>query len=57
MININTHKIITAELSTLNMTDGEVLPYLLKQTHRRINVISGYSIDDTKQCYKIIRIK
>ncbi len=30
------HEIIIAELSSLNVTDGEVLPYLLKQTRRRI---------------------
>ncbi len=39
------------------MTDGEVLPNLLKQTGRRINEISGDGAYDTRQCYEAIRIK
>ncbi|ATF09057.1 hypothetical protein [Candidatus Enterovibrio altilux] len=31
-VEINTHKIITAGLSALNVTDGEMLPNLLKHT-------------------------
>ncbi|ATF09281.1 hypothetical protein BTN50_0767 [Candidatus Enterovibrio altilux] len=34
---INLHKTITAELSAFNVADGDVLPNLLKQTHRTIN--------------------
>ncbi|ATF09126.1 hypothetical protein [Candidatus Enterovibrio altilux] len=40
MVNINTYEIIATELNTSNVTDGEVLPNLLKQTRRRINKIS-----------------
>ena len=32
----DTHAIIAAELSLSNVTDTEVLPNLLKKTHRRI---------------------
>ncbi|ATF08680.1 Mobile element protein [Candidatus Enterovibrio altilux] len=56
-ININTHEIIVAELSASNVIEGEGLPNLLKQTRRKINEISADGVDDTKQCYEIIRIK
>ncbi|ATF09961.1 hypothetical protein [Candidatus Enterovibrio altilux] len=39
------------------MTDGEVLPNLLKQTYRKINETSGDGVYDTKQCYKTVHIK
>ncbi|ATF08698.1 Mobile element protein [Candidatus Enterovibrio altilux] len=42
------HEIIVATLSALNVTNGEVLPNLLKQTRRGINEISGDGADDTK---------
>ncbi|ATF08555.1 hypothetical protein BTN50_0007 [Candidatus Enterovibrio altilux] len=32
----------------LNVTDGKVLPNLLKQTHLRINEISGDRVYDTR---------
>ncbi|WP_455550267.1 hypothetical protein [Candidatus Enterovibrio altilux] len=33
-VDINAHKIITAELSALNMTDSKVLSNLLKQIYQ-----------------------
>lgn len=56
-LDTNTHEIITAELSLSNVSGGEVLPNLLKQTHRRIVEISGDGAYDTRLCYKAIRIK
>ncbi|ATF10022.1 Mobile element protein [Candidatus Enterovibrio altilux] len=35
------HEIIASELSASNMTDGEVLLNLFKQTRRKINEISA----------------
>lgn len=32
-VNTHSHEIITAELSLSNMTDAEVMPNLLEQTH------------------------
>ncbi|ATF08612.1 Mobile element protein [Candidatus Enterovibrio altilux] len=57
VVNINTHAIITAELSSSNVTDDKVLPNLFKQTRRKIHKILGESAYDTKQCYETARIK
>ncbi|CAH7192338.1 hypothetical protein VCHA29O37_90192 [Vibrio chagasii] len=56
-VDTDTHKIIAAELSLSNVSDGEVLPNLLKQTRRRIVEISGDGAYDTRMCYEVIRIK
>ncbi|MFA0178754.1 transposase, partial [Vibrio lentus] len=40
-VDTNTHEIIAAELSLSTVTDGEVLPNLLKQTRRSILEVSG----------------
>lgn len=39
------------------MSDGEVLPNLLKQTRRRIVEISGDGAYDTRDCHNAIYIK
>ncbi|ATF08881.1 Mobile element protein [Candidatus Enterovibrio altilux] len=36
---INTHEIIAVELSAANVTDGEALSNLFKQSYRKINEI------------------
>ncbi|ATF10461.1 Mobile element protein [Candidatus Enterovibrio altilux] len=54
---MNTHEIIAVELSASNMTDGEVLPNLLKQTRRRINDISGNGSYYIQKYNETIRIK
>ncbi|ATF10004.1 hypothetical protein [Candidatus Enterovibrio altilux] len=58
MVYINTHEVIASELSASHVTDGELLPNLLKQqTPLKINEISTNSAYDTKQYYEIARIK
>ncbi len=56
-VDTETHEIIAAELSLSNVSDGEVLPNLLKQTRRRIVEISGDGAYDTRWCNEAIRIK
>ncbi len=56
-VDTDTHEIIATELSLSNVSDGEVLPNLLKQTRRRIVEISGDGAYDTRLCYETIRIK
>ncbi len=56
-VDTDTHEIIAAELSLSNVSDGEGLPNLLKQTRRRIVEISGDEAYDTRLCYEAIRIK
>ncbi len=56
-VDTNTHEIIAAELSLSTVTDGEVLPNLLKQTHRSILEVSGDGAYDTRACHAAIKIK
>ena len=56
-VDTSTHEIIAAELSLSNVTDAEVLPNLLKQTHRKIIEISGDGVYDTRDCHDAIRVK
>ncbi|MFA0693141.1 transposase, partial [Vibrio splendidus] len=53
----STHEIIAAELSLSTVTDGEVLPNLLKQTRRSILEVSGDGAYDARACYDAIKIK
>ena len=56
-VDADTNDIVAAELSLSNVTDAEVLPYLLKQTRRKIIEISADGAYDTSQCYDAIRVK
>ncbi|MGR5418438.1 IS5 family transposase [Vibrio diabolicus] len=56
-VDTDTHEIIVAEFSLSNVSDGETLPNLLKQTRRRIVEISGDGAYDTRLCYEAIRTK
>ncbi len=56
-IDIHTHEVIAAEFNASNVTKGEVLPNLLKQTHQGINGISNNSAYGVRQCNDIVRIK
>lgn len=49
-VDTDTHEIIAAELSLSNVSDGEALPNLLRQTRRRIMEISGDGAYDTRLC-------
>ena len=48
------HTIIGAELSMNSVSDGEVLPDLLKQTRRTINTVSADGAYDSQACYDAI---
>ncbi|MDN3617163.1 IS5-like element ISVba2 family transposase [Vibrio gallaecicus] len=56
-VDTNTHEIIAAELSLSTVTDGEVLPNILKQTRRSIHEVSGDGAYDTRACHDAIKIK
>ncbi len=56
-VDTSTHEIVAAELSLSNITDAEVLHYLLKQTRRKIIEISGDRAYDTRNCHHAIGIK
>ncbi|OLQ75743.1 IS5 family transposase [Photobacterium proteolyticum] len=56
-VDADTHQVISAELSLSTVTDGEVLPELLKKTHRKIQSVSGDGAYDTRLCYQAIKRK
>ena len=56
-VDTSTHEIIAAELSLSTVTDGEVLPNLLKQTRRSILEVSGDGAYDTRACHAVIKMK
>jgi len=56
-VDTHNHAIIAAELSLSGVTDAEVMPNLLKQTHRKIRNISGNAAYDTKACHEAVRRK
>ncbi len=56
-VDTNTHEIIAAELSLLNVIAGQAILNLLRQTRRKIMEISGDGAYDTRLCCEAIRIK
>lgn len=56
-VDTHSHEIIAAELSLSGVTDAEVMPNLLKQTHRKIRKISSDGAYDTKACHEAVRRK
>ncbi len=56
-VDTSTHEIIAAELSLSTVTDGEVLPNLLKQTRRSLLEVSGDGAHDTRAWHAAIKIK
>jgi hypothetical protein len=53
-VDTNSHTIIAAELSMNSVSDGEVLPDLLKQTRRNIETVCADGAYDTRACYEAI---
>ncbi|ATF10112.1 hypothetical protein [Candidatus Enterovibrio altilux] len=51
------HEMIAAELSAINVTDGEGLPNSFKQTCRKINEILTNGAYEIKKYYETVRIK
>ncbi|MFA0201470.1 transposase, partial [Vibrio atlanticus] len=56
-VDTSTYEVIAAELSLSMVTDGEVLPNLLKQTRRSLLEVSGDDAYDTRACHAAIKIK
>lgn len=56
-VGTHTHEIIGTEFSLSNVTDAEVMPNLLKQTHRKICNISVDGAYDTRACHDAVRRK
>ena len=56
-VDVDTHEIISAEITLVNVGDSEVLPALLNPRRRRISEVSGDGAYDTKECHKVLKQK
>ena len=54
-VDVDTHEVISAEMTLVNVGDSEVLPSLLNPL--RISEVSGDGAYDTKECHKILTKK
>ncbi|MBB6113862.1 hypothetical protein F4826_000740 [Rahnella inusitata] len=55
-VDAGTHEVICADLS-LNNVDAEVFPGVIRQTHRKVKVVSADGTYDTKLCHDEMRRK
>ena len=53
-VDSESHKIMGAELSANSVSDGEVLPSLLKQQRRHVETVSADGAYDNHDCYETI---
>lgn len=56
-VDSNTHEIVAAEVSLVNVADNEVLPTLLNPLRRHIEQVSADGAYDTKACHKLLQRK
>lgn len=56
-VDIDTHEVISAEVSLVNVGDSEELPTLLNPLRRKIDTVSGNGAYDTKECHKVLQRK
>ena len=56
-VDVDTHEVISAEVSLVNVGDSEVLPTLLNPLRRKIHAVSGDGAYDTKECHKVLQRK
>lgn len=56
-VDSNTHEIVSAEVSLVNVADNEVLPTLLNPLRRAIKQVSADGAYDTKACHKLLQRK
>jgi len=56
-VDSNTHEIVSAEVTLVNVADNEVLPTLLNPLRRHIAQVSADGAYDTKACHKLLKRK
>lgn len=56
-VDVDTHEVISAEVSLVNVGDSEVLPTLLNPLRRKIHAVPGDGAYDTKECHKVLQRK
>ena len=53
-VDVDSHEIISAKMTLINVGDSEVLPTLLNPLRRGIPEVSGDCAYDTKECHKVL---
>lgn len=56
-IDAETHEVVAAEVSLVNVADNEVLPTLLNPLRRQIKQVSADGAYDTRECHKLLQRK
>ncbi|RJG35767.1 IS5 family transposase, partial [Motilimonas pumila] len=56
-VDVETHDIISAEVSLVNVGDNEVLPTLINPLRRKISEVSADGAYDTKACHDVLENK
>ena len=56
-VDVDTHEVISAEVSLVNVGDSEALPTLLNPLRRKVHAVSGDGAYDTKKCHEVLRTK
>ncbi len=57
MVDVESHEIIEAEITQVNVGDFEVLPELLYRADREISEISADGAYDTRECNQVLKQK
>lgn len=56
-VDLDTHEVISAEVSLVNVGDSEVLLTLLNPLRRKIDSVSDDGAYDTKECHNVLQRK
>ncbi|CAM3276234.1 Transposase IS4-like domain-containing protein [Shewanella violacea] len=56
-VDSNTHEVVAAEVSLINVADNEVLPALLSPLRRESKQVSADGAYDTKACHQLLQCK
>ncbi|GEA51403.1 hypothetical protein VIN01S_22070 [Vibrio inusitatus NBRC 102082] len=56
-VDVDTHEVISAEVSLANVGDSEVLPTLPNLLRRQVDAVSGDGAYNTKECHKVLKRK
>ncbi len=56
-VDVDTHDVISAEVSLVNVGDREVLPTLLNPFRRKVHSVSADGAYYTKKCHEVLQAK
>lgn len=56
-VDVDTHDVISEEVSLVNVGDSETLPTLLNPLRRKVHSVSADGAYDTKKCHEVLQTK